>query len=116
MVQSELAIFRLPQKTLTNLTRTQINLPSGQYVRSGKRTAFLKFDRELLEDVEGFATARLVNIEVVGLPEPQEGIWYIVSKSVFAHCVERTDLLTNALLRSCAEATNLVVIEAFTRR
>lgn len=116
MTQPEMHLFQLPQKGIINLTKTQVNLPSGQYIRSGKHIAHLNFNWEPCEDVEDFATAKMTDIEVVGLPEPVEGTWYLVSKSVFNHCKERLDLLYTPLIRSCAEATNLVVAERLFRR
>jgi len=70
---------------------------------------------EEAEEVEGFRTVKFSKTKVVGLPEPVEGTWYIVPYSVFRELPERLDLLSTHHLRSCAEGTNLVVIEAFLR-
>lgn len=62
------------------------------YERSGK-IARLGISYEQIEDVDGVpVTVRQIS-RVVNLPEPEEGVMYIVSNYVLDYCSERTDLL-----------------------
>lgn len=60
--------------------------PSGQLAR-------VSSSQEKLPDVGGFAVARTVWGAVTGVPDPKEGVVFIVSALVLAHCADRPDVV-----------------------
>jgi len=68
-------------------------------------------------EVEGIPTVTRKTGRVVGLPEPQEGVFFLVSSLVF-EASERTDLLAPDTGKSCIrdEHGNIVAVTRFVRK
>ena len=82
---------------LVNLTPHAVNIvkatgskmdlaPTGNIARCSQ-------SNEMVGSINGIAITRQVFGDVVGLPEPQEGTLYVVSRLVAAACPERNDLV-----------------------
>lgn len=60
--------------------------PSGKVARCSQT-------EEVVGKIGGIPLTRQTFGAVTGLPEPEEGIWFLVSRMVAAACPERHDLL-----------------------
>ena len=79
--------------TLINCTAHPIYLPTGDLPPSGMVAR--RYEHvEITGTVAGVPVFAVCYGEVYGLPEPQEGTYYIVSSIVRTACPERADLLS----------------------
>ena len=65
---------------------TQTYWPSGMEAR-------IDYDWEVVDDIDGIPVVERVNEHVVDLPEPQEGVLYIVSNIILGMVWGRDDLI-----------------------
>ena len=63
------------------------------YKQCGERPARVCTDFEELGEINGVPLMVRRQNEVVDLPDPKEGVMYIVSNIVFDFCTDRTDLI-----------------------
>lgn len=77
---------------LINLTPHVINLIPGGEIPSSGVARCSQFE-VVLDVIDGIKITKQTFGEVTGLPEPRDGVYYIVSKIVAQACPDRHDLL-----------------------
>jgi len=91
----------MSEKTIINLTPHSITICSpGTASLEIPSTGLARVEEELIpvDEINGFPVYRRVLGEVTGLPEPQDGVVYVVSPVVTQACPERDDIYSPGLL------------------
>lgn len=91
-------MFKTPkgQYQVINLTPHKVTLvgPSGESTYMPEPVpARVEMTQTPVGTLAGWPVMKTTYGRVIGLPEPQEGVWYIVSTIVKDHAKERTDLI-----------------------
>jgi len=80
--------------TFINLTPHVINeVVTGLSLPPSGTIARVSASNTVVDNIDGIEIYQTVYGEVIGLPEPQPGVYYIVSGAVLSACPDRKDLL-----------------------
>jgi hypothetical protein len=77
-----------------NLTPHEINLPHGQSVKPTGYVARVNAVQQQIDSVNGIPVLVTQLFQTMNLPEPEEGVYFIVPAVVRTHSRERKDLLS----------------------
>lgn len=81
-------------KKFINLTPHDINLPYGQTVRPTGYVARVNSVQQQVDNINGIPVLVTKLLETMNLPEPEEGVVFIVPAVVRTNSPERQDLLS----------------------
>lgn len=79
---------------LVNLTPHSINLPHGQTVRPTGYVARVNSVQQQVDNINGIPVLVTQLLQTMNLPEPEEGVCFIVPAVVRNHSPKRKDLLS----------------------
>jgi len=77
-----------------NLTPHEINLPHGESVRPTGYVARVNAVQQQVDSVNGIPILVSQMLQTMNLPEPEDGVYYIVPAVVRTHSPKRKDLLS----------------------